>query len=98
MPVDPRAIAKSSLIAGRNASLWWVCAGIVAAVLLAIIFSVRVGASALAVLLVLGAVARAVAPAPGPAAFVIRSKSLDVAMLLILGIAVGVLAQLIPEV
>ena len=96
LPLDPRAIARSSLIAGRNGSLWWICAGLVVVVLLAVLVSARVGATVLAVLLAIGAVVRAMAPAPGPAALSIRSRAFDVATLLVLAIGIGALAQVIP--
>ena len=94
---DPRAIARASLIAGRNASLWWVCAGVAVVVLLSIFASAWAGATTMAVLLAVGAIVRAVVPAPGPAAFVVRSRAVDVTVLLLLAVSVGVLAQLIPE-
>ena len=94
---DPRAIARASLIAGRNASLWWVCAGVVVVVLLSVFASAWAGATTMALLLVIGAVVRILAPAPGPAAFTVRSRTVDVTVLLLLAVGVGILAQLIPE-
>ncbi|OIQ84195.1 hypothetical protein GALL_339980 [mine drainage metagenome] len=94
---DPRAIARASLIAGRNASLWWVCAGVVVVVLLSIFVSAWAGATTMALLLAIGAVVRILVPAPGPAAFTVRSRTVDVTVLLLLAVGVGILAQLIPE-
>ena len=94
---DPRAIARASLIAGRNASLWWVCAGVVVVVLLSVFASAWAGATTMALLLVIGAVVRILVPAPGPAAFTVRSRTVDVTVLLLLAVGVGILAQLIPE-
>lgn len=97
LPQDPRVIARATLAASRNTSLWWVSAGIVIVVGLAVLVSARVGATALAGLLAAGAVVRAVAPAPGPVALVVRSRTLDVVILLLLAVGVGILAQLIPR-
>jgi hypothetical protein len=94
---DPRAIARATLIAGRNASLWWVCAGVAIVVLLAVFVSAWAGATTMALLLAIGAIARVVVPSPGPAAFAVRSRTVDVTVLLLLAVGVGVLAQLIPE-
>ncbi|HUX70103.1 MAG TPA: DUF3017 domain-containing protein [Cellulomonadaceae bacterium] len=94
---DPRAIARASLIAGRNASLWWVCAGVAVVVLLSIFASAWAGATTMALLLAVGAVVRFLVPSPGPAAFTVRSRTVDVTVLLLLAVGVGVLAQLIPE-
>lgn len=97
LPQDPRAIARATLAAGRNTSLWWVSAGIVIVVGLAVVVSAQVGATALAALLAVSAVVRAFAPSPGPVALVVRFRSLDVVMLLLLAAGVGILAQLIPQ-
>jgi hypothetical protein len=94
---DPRAIARASLIAGRNASLWWVCAGVAVVVLLSIFVSAWAGATTMALLLAVAAIVRVVVPPPGPVAFAVRSRAVDVTVLLLLAVGVGVLAQLIPE-
>ena len=94
---DPRGIARASLIAGRNASLWWVCAGVAVVVLLAVFVSAWAGATSMALLLAVGAIVRVVVPSPGPVALTVRSRTVDVTVLLLLAVGVGVLAQLIPE-
>jgi hypothetical protein len=96
LPLDPRAIARASLAAGRNSSLWWVTAGVAVAVAVAVLVSTAAGALVLAGLLAVGAVVRAATAPPGPAALVARGRSLDVMMLFTLAFALAVLSQLIP--
>lgn len=96
LPLDPRAIARASLAAGRNSSLWWVTAGIAIAVAVAVLVSTAAGALVLAGLLAVGAVVRAATPPPGPAALVARGRSLDVMMLFSLAFALAILSQLLP--
>ncbi|WP_066582436.1 DUF3017 domain-containing protein [Cellulomonas timonensis] len=95
-PLDPRQIARASLAAGRNASLWWVSAGVVTATGIALLAGMSWGALFLAVMLVAGAVARAVASGDHPAALAVRSRPVDVAVLLGFAFVVGVLSQIVP--
>lgn len=95
LELDPRAIARASLAAGRNASLWVVAIGVVAATAVALAAGAPAGALTLAALLVGGAITRAVLPNPGPAAFTVRSRSVDVGVLLLLAAGLGLLAPLV---
>ncbi|WP_147525042.1 DUF3017 domain-containing protein, partial [Cellulomonas timonensis] len=95
-PLDPRQIARASLAAGRNASLWWVSAGVVTATGIALLAGMSWGALFLAVMLVAGAVARAVASGDHPAALAVRSRPVDVAVLHGFAFVVGVLSQIVP--
>ena len=47
-PLDPRAIARASLDAARNVSLWWTSSGIVVATVVALVVGTRAGAFVLA--------------------------------------------------
>lgn len=94
--LDPRTIARASLAAGRNRSLWMTASGIVAAVVVSFLVGAVAGTYVLALLLVVSAVVRAVRPAPGPVAVAVRSKPLDVAVLALNGVALAVLASLLP--
>ncbi|WP_243882245.1 DUF3017 domain-containing protein [Cellulomonas dongxiuzhuiae] len=96
IPLDPRSIARASLAAGRNRSLWWTMSGIVASVAVAFVTDAVVGSYVLALLLLASAVVRAVTPAPGPVAVSVRSKPLDVAVLATGALALAVLASLLP--
>jgi len=96
LPLDPRAIARASLAAGRNSSLWWVTAGVAVAVAVAVLAGTAAGALVLAGLLAVGAVVRAATPLPGPAALVARGRPLDVLLLFVLAFALAILSQLIP--
>lgn len=94
--LDPRSIRPATLEAGRNASLWWVSAGIVAAMVVSLVVGPAAGVWALAGVVVAGAVARAVRPHPGPAAVAVRSKALDLTILLTLAAALTLLGILLP--
>ncbi len=94
-PDDVRAAARASLAAGRSPSLWWVCTGLVVSVVIAWTLGASEGAFALAVLLAVSAVARAVLPR-GPVALTVRSRMWDTAVLLALALGVGILSQVIP--
>jgi hypothetical protein len=48
--LDPRAIARASLHASRNASLWWTSAGVGLATVVALVVGTQAGAWALAAL------------------------------------------------
>ena len=95
--LDPRAIARASLDAARNVSLWWTCTGIVVATVVALVAGTRAGAFVLAGVVVVCAVVRAVLPSPGPVALAVRAKALDVAVLVLLGAGLAVLAQILPR-
>ncbi len=94
--LDPRSIARASLAAGRNRSLWWTLGGIAAAVGAAYVWDAVVGVLVLAALLVVYGVVRAVGAAPGPAAVVVRSKALDVTVLLGCAATLVALAAVLP--
>jgi len=96
-PLDPRAIARASLDAGRNVSLWWTSSGIVVATVVALAVGTRAGAFVLAAVALVCAVVRAVLPSPGPAALAVRAKSIDVAVLCVLGVGLAFLAQILPS-
>lgn len=97
-PLDPRAIARASLAAGRNTSLFWTVGGVAASLGATFVWGAVVGATALALLLVVLAVVRVVLPSPGPAGIGVRAKGLDVAMLLAAAVAVTALAWGAPTV
>jgi len=96
-PLDPRAIARASLDAARNVSLWWTSSGIVVATVVALAVGTRAGAFVLAAVALACAVVRAVLPSPGPAALAVRAKALDVAVLCTLGVGLALLAQILPS-
>lgn len=96
-PLDPRAIARASLDAARNVSLWWTSCGIVVATVVALAVGTRAGAFVLAGVALVGAVVRAVLPSPGPVALTVRAKAIDVAVLALFGVGVALLAQLLPR-
>ena len=95
-PLDARAAARASLAAGRSPTLWWTSAGIGLSVVLVLVWGVPVGALALALMLAAAGVVRALLPPPGLAALTVRSRALDVTILLGLAIGIGVLSQIIP--
>lgn len=97
-PLDPRAIARASLQASRNASLWWTAAGVVLACAVALVVGTDAGAYTLAGVLAACAVVRGVRPSPGPVALSVRSKTIDVAVLGVLATLLAVLAALLPSV
>ncbi|WP_236686747.1 MULTISPECIES: DUF3017 domain-containing protein [Cellulomonas] len=94
--LDPRSIARASLAAGRNRSLWWTLGGIAGAVGAAFAWDAVVGVLVLAALLVVYGAVRAVGTSPGPAAVVVRSKALDVTVLLGCAAALVALAAVLP--
>lgn len=96
-PLDPRTIARASLAAGRNRSLWWTMSGVTAAVVVAYVTDAVVATYVLAAVLVVGAIVRAVSGDPGPAAVTVRSRPLDVATLLGAATALAVLASVLPS-
>ncbi len=96
-PLDPRAIARASLAAGRNASLWVVAVGVLVATVVAFAVDTPTGALVLAALLAVSAVVRLAVRGPGPAALVVRRRSVDAGTLLVLAIGVGVLSQIVPS-
>ncbi|MBT0994422.1 DUF3017 domain-containing protein [Cellulomonas sp. DKR-3] len=97
-PLDPRAIARASLQASRNASLWWTATGVVLACAVALVVGTDAGAFTLAGVLAACAVVRGVRPSPGPVALSVRSKTIDVAVLGFLAALLAVLAALLPSV
>ena len=96
-PLDPRAIARASLDAARNVSLWWTSSGIAVAVVVALVVGTHAGALVLAGATLAGALVRAVLPSPGPVALSVRAKAIDVAVLVLLGGGIAVLAQVLPR-
>lgn len=94
--LNESAAVRASLAAGRSPSLWWTCAGLAASMVLVVTVGVPAGGLGLAVGLVAAAVARAVLPDPGPVAFTVRSRALDVTALVLMAVGVGVLSQVIP--
>lgn len=95
-PLDPRAIARASLHASRNASLWWTSAGVVVSMVVALVAGTQVGAWTLAALAAACAVVRAVLPSPGPVAIAARAKPLDVAVLAFFALALAALGAILP--
>lgn len=95
-PLDPRAIARASLQASRNASLWWTGGGVVVACVVALVAGTAVGAWTLSAMLAAAAGVRAVRPEPGPVALSVRSRAVDVTILCFLAISIAVLAALLP--
>ncbi|MET0789317.1 MAG: DUF3017 domain-containing protein [Cellulomonas sp.] len=96
-PLDPRAIARASLDAARNASLWWTSSGIVVATVVALVVGTRAGAFVLAAVALVCAAVRAVLPSPGPVALSVRAKVIDVGVLVLLGVGLALLAQILPS-
>lgn len=96
-PLDPRAIARASLDAARNVSLWWTSSGIVAATVVALVVGTRAGAYVLAAVALAGALVRAVLPSPGPVALTVRAKAIDVVVLVLFGLGIALLAQILPR-
>lgn len=94
-PLDPRAIARASLAADRNWSLWVILAAVVGSVGLAVVAGASVGALALAAFLACCAVVRGVVRG-GPAALVVRSRATDVTALAGLAVTIGILSQIVP--
>ncbi|MFC4615192.1 DUF3017 domain-containing protein [Cellulomonas sp. H30R-01] len=95
-PLDPRAIARASLDAARNASLWWTSAGVLLSVLVAFVVGARAGAYTLAGVMALCGVVRAAWPSPGPVAISVRSKPIDLVLLFGAALSLGVLAHSLP--
>jgi hypothetical protein len=95
-PLDPRAIARASLDAGRNASLWLVALGVLASTLVAVIAGTPTGVLTLAGVLAVCAVVRGVVRGKGPSALVVRRRSVDVTVLAGLALALAVLSQILP--
>ena len=95
-PLDPRTIARASLTAGRNRSLWWTASGIVACVALAFLTDAVVASVALGIMMVVAAVVRAVVRPEGPVAVSVRSRPLDVLVLAGTGATLLVLASILP--
>lgn len=95
-PLDPRRIARESLAASRNWSLWLVAAGLLSACVVAVLWGGAAGALVIAAILAMSAVVRAVVPEPGPVALAVRARALDVAVLTSLAVGIGVLSQAIP--
>ncbi|QZN84972.1 hypothetical protein [Cellulomonas sp. C5510] len=94
-PLDPRAIARASLDADRNWSLWVISLAVVLSVSLAVVAGTAVGALALAAFLACCAVVRGVVRG-GPAALVVRSRATDVTVLAGLAVTIAVLSQVVP--
>jgi len=94
-PLDPRAIARASLAADRNWSLWVITAAVLGSVLVAAVAGTPTGGLVLAVLLACCAVVRLVVRG-APAALVVRSRLTDVTVLAGLAVAIGVLSQVVP--
>lgn len=95
-PLDPRAIARASLAADRNWSLWVIAGAVLFCVALALAAGTPTGALALACFLACCAVVRAVVRR-APAALVVRRRAVDVATLAGLALAIGVLSQIVPS-
>ncbi|HEY0187668.1 MAG TPA: DUF3017 domain-containing protein [Cellulomonas sp.] len=94
--MDPRAIARASLDAGRNVSLLVVALGVLVAVAIAFIAGTAAGAMSLAALLAVCAVVRGVVRGPGPAALVVRRRAVDVSVLAALAVGLVIFVQLLP--
>lgn len=94
-PLDPRAIARASLDADRNWSLWVISLAVVLVVSLAVAAGTPVGALVLAAFLACCAVVRGVVRG-GPAALVVRSRATDVTVLAGLAVSIAVLSQVVP--
>lgn len=95
-PLDPREIARASLEAGRNASLWIAAGAVLACVAAALVWGPSLGATLFAALLTVCAVIRAVVRGPGPAVLVVRKRVVDVLTLAFLALTIGALAQILP--
>ncbi|WP_454049592.1 DUF3017 domain-containing protein [Cellulomonas sp. Marseille-Q8402] len=94
-PLDPRAIARASLAADRNWSLWGLAGAVLFCVALALAAGTPTGALALAVFLGCCAVVRGVVRR-APSALVVRSRPVDVLVLAGLAVTIAVLSQVVP--
>lgn len=94
-PLDPRAIARASLAADRNWSLWVITAAVLGSVAVAVVAGTPTGALVLALFLACCAVVRLVVRG-APAALVVRSRLTDVTVLAGLAVAIGGLSQIVP--
>lgn len=94
-PLDPRAIARASLDADRNWSLWIILAAVLFSVALSVAAGASTGALVLAAFLACCAVVRGVVRG-GPAALVVRSRVTDVTILGGLALTIGILSQIVP--
>lgn len=94
-PLDPRAIARASLAADQNWSLWVVAGALVLCTALALAAGTPVGALAFAAFLACCAVVRAVVRR-APSVLVVRSRPVDVVVLAGLAVTIGVLSQVVP--
>src|SRR4051794_38581799 len=97
VPLDPRAIARASLAADRNASLWWVSGGILVALVVSLAVGTRAGSVVLAAVVAACAVVRWTAHAPGPVALSVRAKGIDVTVLFLLALGLSLLAAVLPD-
>jgi len=96
-PLDPRAIARASLAPRRNASLWWVSAGIGAAILVSLLVGTRAGSVVLAAVVLACAIVRLVVSGPGPVALSVRARWLDVSVLFALALGLAFFAAVLPD-
>lgn len=94
-PLDPRAIARASLAADRNWSLWVIAGAVLFCVALALAAGTPTGALVLSVFLLCCAVVRGVVRR-APAALVVRRRAVDVVILAGLALTIGVLSQIVP--
>jgi biotin-(acetyl-CoA carboxylase) ligase len=81
---------------GRGGSAWAVAGGVAAAIAVGLATDARVGSYALAALLVVCAVLRAVLPGRRPAGLAVRARWIDVAVLAGLAALLAVLATIVP--
>ena len=77
--------------------MWAVAGALVAVVATVLLVDARTGAYALAGILALAALLRAVLPGPGPSAISVRSRWLDATVLAVLAVVVAVLAVIVPD-
>jgi len=80
-----------------DGSGWYVAAGLVAVCVTAILTSATWGALVLAALLFAAAAIRALAKGEWPTILHVRSRTIDVSVLAVLGLAVFVLSQTVPQ-
>jgi len=94
-PDEPRTEPNEASPWGRSGTSWFVVLGVVAAVVVNFTVSAVAAAGALAVLAVAGGVLRLTLPRA--AGLTVRSRAFDVTLMLTFGVAIAVLAAIVPQ-
>lgn len=94
-PEKPQAEPSEASPWGRSGTSWFVVLGVVAAVVVNFTVSGVAAAATLAVLAVTGGVLRLVLPRA--AGLTVRSRAFDATLMLAFGVAIAVLAAIVPQ-